>query len=494
MILLAWGQPAGSAADMTVRANTSSLQMPAIYTDGMVLQRGDSLRIAGTADAKSRIKVSIGKQSSSTEAGADGEWEVKMPAPETGGPYTLTITDGEKKLRYEDVLVGDVWLCSGQSNMEFMMRQAETATTDIPSSACNEIRLFDQKARWRTDAVQWSTEALDSVNALEYFKETRWEAATKETVADFSAVAYYFGKVLQDSLKVPIGLICNAVGGSPAESWVDRQALEEHFPAILKNWKGNDFIQPWVRERAALNISLSENELQRHPYEPCYLFEAGIMPLGHFPVKGVIWYQGESNAHNLEAHERLFALLVESWREYWQDEELPFYYVQLSSLNRPSWPAFRDSQRRLMQSIPNVGMVVSSDKGDSLDVHPRDKKPIGERLARMALSQTYHWQDVVPSGPLFRSVHRNGNTVEVEFDYGENMQGEGGEPIVSFELAEYDGLYKPAEAVVSGNVLKVSSKEVGNPRYIRYGWQPFTRANLVNGSGLPASTFSARVE
>lgn len=190
------------------------------------------------------------------------------------------------------------------------------------------------------------------------------------------------------------------IGGSPAEAWIDRNTLEYRFPAILRNWTKNDFIQDWVRGRAALNVRKSENNRQRHPYEPCYLFEAGIRPLRQFPLKGVIWYQGESNAHNKDVHEKLFKLLVESWRKNWSNSEMPFYYVQLSSIDRPSWPWFRDSQRRLMKDIRNTGMVVSSDKGDSLNVHPTDKRPIGERLAYWALNKTYGWKHIVPSGPL----------------------------------------------------------------------------------------------
>lgn len=160
--------------------------------------------------------------------------------------------------------------------------------------------------------------------------------------------------MLQDSLNVPVGLICNAVGGSPTEAWIDRSTLEYQFPSILKNWTQNDFIQEWVRGRALTNMQKRTDNLQRHPYEPCYLYEAGIRTLEQYPIKGVIWYQGESNAHNMDAHKKLFRLLVESWRRNWQSPELPFYFVQLSSLNRPSWPWFRDSQRQLMLQIPHT--------------------------------------------------------------------------------------------------------------------------------------------
>lgn len=475
-----------------ITGDFGGLQMSMLYTDSMVLQRNIPLHIQGMANAGAMVTVSIAKQKQTVKVGSDGHWEVTLLPLSAGGPYTLTITDGQKTtLQYKDILAGEVWLCSGQSNMEFMMKEAISGKQDIPLATNSRIRLFDMKARWRTNAVEWESTVLDSLNSLQYYKDTKWETVSPQSARDFSAIAYYFGKMLQDSLKVPVGLICNAVGGSPAEAWIDRNTLEYRFPAILRNWTKNDFIQDWVRGRAALNVRKSENNRQRHPYEPCYLFEAGIRPLRQFPLKGVIWYQGESNAHNKDVHEKLFKLLVESWRKNWSNSEMPFYYVQLSSIDRPSWPWFRDSQRRLMKDIRNTGMVVSSDKGDSLNVHPTDKRPIGERLAYWALNKTYGWKHIVPSGPLFRSAEFRNGAVYVSFDYGEGMHSADGKALRTFEVAEIDGLFEPAIAEVENNCLKVYSKNLKSPRYVRYGWQPFTRANLVNAAGLPASTFRA---
>lgn len=298
--------------------------------------------------------------------------------------------------------------------------------------------------------------------------------------------------MLRDSLKVPVGLICNAIGGAPTEAWVDRNTLETQFPAILRNWLQNDFIQDWVRGRAAKNLSNDATRLGRHPYEPCYLYESGILPLQQYPIKGVIWYQGESNAHNMDAHEQLFRLLVDSWRSNWKNPEMPFYFVQLSSLNRPSWTWFRDSQLRLMKSIPNTGMAVSSDQGDSLDVHPTHKQPVGERLGRWALNQTYG-HAVTPSGPIYNNVVKEGNHLVVSFTYGDGLRTSDGKSPSCFEIAEEDGLFYPAQVKIEGSKVRVSSPEVKAPRYVRYAWQPFTRANLVNKEGLPASTFRGEV-
>lgn len=473
-----------------ITGDYGGLKMPLLYTDNMVLQREVPLTIQGTANAGDQVTVSIADRQMKTKVGPNGKWSVTLCPLKAGEPYTLKISTNQKVLQYHNVLAGEVWLCSGQSNMEFMLKQASTARLDIPCAADQELRLYDMKARWRTNAVEWETTVLDSLNHLQYYKDTEWKECAPETVSDFSAIAYYFGKMLRDSLKVPVGLICNAVGGSPTEAWIDRTSLEYHFPAILKDWTQNDFIQEWVRGRAALNIKKSVNNRQRHPYEPCYLYESGIRPLEQYPIRGIIWYQGESNAHNWEAHEALFKLLVNAWRKNWNDDCLPFYYVQLSSLDRPSWPWFRDSQRRMLNEISDIGMAVSSDHGDSLDVHPTCKQPVGERLARWALNKTY-LKDIVPSGPLFRGADVRGEKVYLSFDYGQGMRSSDGKSLRCFEVAEFEGVYYPATAEVVGEQVKVYSKEVRNPRYVRYGWQPFTRANLVNRAGLPASTFRA---
>ena len=210
-----------------------------------------------------------------------------------------------------------------------------------------------------------------------------------------------------------------------------------------------------------------------------------------FSDNGVIGYQGESNAHNIEAHEQLFSLLVKSWREN-RENDFPFYYVQLSGMNRPSWPAFRDSQRRLSEKIPHTGMAVSFDYGDSTDVHPKHKKPVGQRLARLALNQTYQKRHVVPTGPLFQSVSFDNGKATVSFMYANKLQTSDGKPLREFEAAEIDGLYYPAEAKIVNNKVVVESNQVRNIHFVRYAWKPFSHGNLVNEEGLPASTFSSK--
>lgn len=467
------------------------LQIPAIYADNMVLQRDQALTVSGKANAGEKVSLSIGEQYKEAYTDKNGNWKIEIAPLKTEQTYELDICSQTNQYHFKNILAGDVWLCSGQSNMAFQMKESVPEEVEEQlryASQCLDIRLYNRKVRWETTPAAWSSAALDSVNNHVYYQDARWDMCSEETVRQASAVAFAFGRMLADSLQVPIGLILNPVGGSPVESWIDRKTLEFDFPDVLYVWQENDFIQPWVRERAKQNMEYASSKLQRHPYEPAYLFESGISPLKGFPIKGVIWYQGESNAHNIEAHEKLFPLLVRSWRSFWEKEDLPFYYVQLSSLNRPSWPQFRDSQRRLMYTVPDVGMVVSSDRGDSLDVHPRYKKEVGERLARWALAQTYDYL-VVPSGPLVQSVEFVRDTAVVSFDFADCLQTSDQQPLQGFEIATYDGFYFPAQTKIEGSIVKVWSEKVADPRFVRYGWQPFTRANLINGERLPASTF-----
>ena len=471
-----------------ITGNYGGLSMSSLYADYMVLQRDVPLDIHGTANTGEKITVEIGGQKAKATADNQGKWSVVLSPMQAAEDLTLTITAGKQRKVFSHVAVGEVWLCSGQSNMAFMLCQAESGKQDIAAADDPQLRLFDMKGRWETYDVAWPASCLDSLNHLQYFHETTWQPSTPASASRFSAVGYYYGRMLRQKLGVPVGLICNAVGGAPTEAWVDRNSLETSFPNILSNWLHNDFIQDWVRGRAAKNLTNDQTKLGRHPYEPCYLYESGILPLQRYPIKGVIWYQGESNAHNKDAHAKLFSLLVDGWRQNWHNPDMPFYFVQLSSLNRPSWPWFRDSQLRLMKEISNTGMAVSSDHGDSLDVHPRRKQPIGERLARWALAKTYG-QDITPSGPVFSSVTRQADALIVSFLYADGLQTSDGKSPSCFEIAEEDGLFQPATVTIEGNTVRLTSPTLKHPRYVRYAWQPFTRANLVNGDQLPASTF-----
>ena len=373
--------------------------------------------------------------------------------------------------------------------MAFMVKEMKDSTALVGCDDKN-LRFFDMKAKWNTNNRKWSDAAIESVQKLQYYDVQGWKECSEASAHRFSAVGYFFGKMLRENLDVPIGLICNAIGGSTTESWIDRHTLESEIPGIYKDWMNNDYTQDWARKRAAKNIGAPQSGATRHPYEPSYLFESGVLQLEHFPIKGVIWYQGESNAHNVELHENLFQLLIKSWRSYWNQPELPFYFVQLSSLNRPSWPHFRDSQRRLAETIPFTGMAVSSDVGDSLDVHPKNKRSVGERLAKVALHDTYG-KNIEYSGPVFDKAYMKSGKLYVEFTHAKGLGTSDGEPLRTIEIAGKDKIFRPVSAVIKNGkvIIEVTEK----PKYIRYAWQPFTRANLVNQSGFPASTFCEEI-
>ena len=427
------------------------LSLPAIYSDHMVIQRDKPFVLQGKANAGSKIAAQLGKEKQRTTTASDGTWQLTFkPRKATREPISLTVTDGDTTIMRSNILVGEVWLCSGQSNMVFMLRQATNAKENIAEALTKEdLRIYDMRPRVYTDAISWDSTSLERLNRLDYYIPTQWQALTADNAPQFSAIAYHFGSMLADSLDVPVGIICNAVGGAPIESFIDRHTLEHHpeLVDILTDWHNNDRIQPWVRSRGAQNIKLSTNPLQRHPYEPCYLYEAGIAPLAGFPLRGFIWYQGESNAHNVELFASEFPALIDSWRKTWNDAALPFHFVQLSSINRPSWPHFRDVQRQLAMQIPHCEMAVSSDKGDSLDVHPRDKRPIGERLCRIALHHNYGYTHLIPSGPTIRSAENRGKSIVLTFDHAEKMHSADGASLKTFEIADEYGFYYPADKV-----------------------------------------------
>ena len=473
------------------------LSLPAIYSDNMVIQRDKPFVVHGTANAEEEVTVKLGKQKRKTTVADDGTWKVTFaPMQADGKSHTLTVRCNKEEITYSNIVVGEVWLCSGQSNMAFMVKESSHKEQSLANLKEKDIRLYDMKPCVMTNNIEWDSIDLIKLNSHDYYQPASWQMQNEQNVLAFSAVAYHFGAMLADSLGVPVGLICNAVGGAPAEAFIDRKTLEFHpvLVDILYNWRNNDMIQDWCRGRAGKNIAKSNNSLQRHPYEPCYLYETGIMPIAGYPIKGAIWYQGESNAHNVELHEVIFPTLIESWRKTWDNPEMPFYFVQLSSINRPSWPHFRDSQRRMAAEIPYCDFAVSSDKGNPTDVHPKDKAPIGERLARLALNQTYDKIHIAQHGPTPVSAKVVDGKTIVEFTNAKELRTSDGEPLRELETAGAIGDFSPIEKEttvrIDGNCI-IIDKAVYR---IRYAWKPYSNGNLINEAGLPASTFSISVK
>ena len=428
----------------------------------------------------------------------------------------LAIATEDTVALYRDVAVGEVWIAAGQSNMSWPVARAAERAEARPTG---RIRLFRADPTFADERGRLDSTELARLNRLDYIRNPQGWVSGSDTAAveEFSAVAWFFGQMLADSLGagVPVGLIEISLGGAPAEAFVSRRILEDD-PAlvdVLYDWRNNEMAQDWVRGVIRGNLEGVKNPLQRHFFEPAYLYESRVAPLAAgYDAEGVIWYQGESNAHNAELHERLFPAVVKSFREAFNQNFygrlMPFYFVQLSSLNRPSWPHFRESQRRLEERLhgwDNVHMVVSSDLGDSTDVHPRHKKPIGERLARRCLFQRYSYPnrfkslETAQSPTVIDGATQYYDTVFV--DFSRPLATLDDEPVRGFEIEAADGKFYPATGRIEGRqVILTASSEgplrlQGTPPRIRYGWQPFTRANLcgVAPYRMPVSTFEIRV-
>lgn len=472
-----------------ITGNYGGLKLAPVFMDHMVFQQKANIRVWGKADAGDEVVGAFGKQVGKCVASESGDWALTFDPVPAGGPYTLKVSSGNRQvIVLNDLMVGELWVCAGQSNMEFPLKEAAAASGDVLRSANPGIRLLNLKGIVRADDSRWDSLSLEKINKLE-FQEGEWNACNPESAAGFSAIGYFFGKMLNEKLEVPVGLIQVSVGGAPIEAFIDRRTLEfdPRLVDVLYNWKKNDFIMDWCRQRAALNLSGSNNELQRHPFEPAYIYEAGIQQLAGLPVRGVIWYQGESNAHNAEHYLAAFPALVQSWRKTFGNPEMPFYFAQLSSLNRPSWPCFRDVQRQLSRSVSHTGMVVTTDLGDSLDVHPTRKREVGERFAQLALHNIFD-RKLACCSPEVLGFRQKGAQVRVRFDHAVQLGTSDQSAVREFEVAGPEGIFEPVSASVEANEIVIQTK-FKDVQKVRYGWKPFSRGNLINECGFPASTF-----
>jgi sialate O-acetylesterase len=466
------------------------LQLPPLFTDHMILQRQQPIRIWGLANAGDTVSVGLGLSKSTAIAGVSGKWQVELPEMNASfQPLVLQISDGHRNIVVKDILIGDVWVCSGQSNMDFPMSQCTNSSSLLSKTDISRpIRLFSYKVYAPTDQRPWTEKELEKANELNFFSGS-WQQDSKEAAKQFSAVGYSFGNSIFQHEKIPVGLIQIAVGGSPLISWVSREGLlsDPLFMPALANWRQSDYIMSWCRERANLNLKNATTSLQRHTYEPCFNFEAAIARLVPYAIKGIVWYQGESDTENCELYQKLFPLFVQDWRRHWK-ANLPFYYVQLPSLERPSWNYFRDAQRRLLSQVPGSYMAITSDLGHPTDVHFPDKIPVGERLARLALNKTYG-RSIVASGPLVKSARMSGKYIRIDFNNSQGLNTLRRAPLQGFELVTDRGAFIPVGGLIKNNSVYIPIPPRSKIDKVVYAWQPFTTANLINSGNLPASTF-----
>ena len=481
----------------------------------MVLLQGMPLAIFGTADPGEPITVEFAGAQAESRADAAGRWQVTLPPqPACREPRPLVISGRDHTLTLDDVLVGEVWLCAGQSNMLLPLARATDATREIAAATRPLLRLYDWRAAAGGDRGGYTAAQLAALEPGR-FATGQWRPCTPETAAGFSAVGYFFGARLAEVLDVPVGIIAVAVGGTPAEAWVaraDLAAAAATRPLVAGDWLENPALAGWCSDRARDNLARARRAGDRipgddlgphHPFKPGFMWEAGVAPFVPLAIRGVCWYQGESNADSparVAQHEAIFPALVAGWRRAWARPELPFGVVQLPGLGRPDWPAFRDSQRRLVEATPHAGLVVTIDLGDPREVHPADKRPIGERLASWALADTYG-RPGPATGPRPLSAARTADGgARVTFtSTGGGLTTRDGGPPVLVEVAGADGEFQPATASIEGEALVVrpaGERPSGGIQKIRHAWRPFPepRPNLTGKTGLPATPFELEVE
>jgi len=492
----------------------AQVTLPKILSSHMVIQRGLPVHVWGMAAAGEDVQVSFRGETRSATAGSLGRWSVFLPPGAAGGPFELTVKGtpapsgtppavagaGESSLpqtlTLTDVLVGDVWVASGQSNMEFAMRQAATADQDLPHAAIAQIRLLMVNKK----ASEYPLDDADTDG---------WAVSSPETARDFSAVAWYFAREIQQREHVPVGVIDSTWGGTVAEAWTRLAALGEDaaLSPLFVSWgkmteREEDALLAGKQEQRlrdeAKAAGKPEPQFPWHPqllsWGPGMLWNGMIAPLTPLPISGVIWYQGESNSALARAplYQRIFSTLIEDWRREWGVGDFPFLYVQISnykSTPAEDWAELREQQLKTL-ALRNTAMAVTIDIGNPDNVHPTDKLDVGLRLTLAARALSYG-EDISYSGPIYRQATPEGKTIRVWFEHHARGLAAKGGSLTGFEVAGADGKFVPATASIDGNTVVAGSDLVVEPKYVRYGWANSPQCNLFNGEGLPASPFTS---
>jgi sialate O-acetylesterase len=474
---------------------TAQLKLAVAFSDNMILQRNQPILVWGTGVAGKTIACSLGEEAATTTVSHTGQWTITLPARKaTDKPLAMQVSMGAEKIRLDNILIGDIWLCIGQSNMEWPLKREQHWPDEQKQTNQPLIRFLNPPPAGRyVYNVKFGDSLLQRLTEQKFYAWDGWQSANISTAADMSAVAWYFARRVQADVGVPIGLINLSIGGAPLESFIGLEALAADTAFRHKvngNWLYNDALPVWIRQRGLQNLEnvhyrYGDENGPNHAFKPGFAFKSGVLPLKNLPISGVLVYQGESNAEetaSVEEYGKLFRRLTDQYRQIWGRPELPFYWVQLSSIERPLWPAFREAQRKLLDSIKYGGMAVTTDHGLPNDVHPPNKKIVGERLARWALKDVYQLP-IVASGPIpVRAKYRR-HQVVVRFSHAGGLQTSDGEPLREFS---FDG-----KTSISAKIRnkKVVIPALEKPDAVWYGWQPFSKGNLVNREGLPASTF-----
>lgn len=472
-----------------------------IYGSHMVLPQGRQVPVTGTTDTPSKpIEITFG--SAKVKARIEGKtWKAVLPPlPVSTEGKALSAEQGDSKTTFEDVLVGEVWLASGQSNMLFRLNQASGGAEAIAQSANPLLRIYHAEPQVPTSSPAYGEKEKKLLQEGNMFAGS-WAVSGPASTPRMSAVGYYFGQKLQKELGMPVGVIHTSLGGSEMMAWLPASMLKkkEYKSCATSRWLESPYMSAWVRGRARQNIG---SDLSApHPYKPSYLFETGIAPWTGFPISGVIWYQGESDAEiaSMPQNKKLLTDLIASWREAFRAPELPFAMVQLPRIRdksplRAYWPEFRQVQSEVAREMPGVYNVVTIDLGSTnSNVHPPRKVEVGERLANTVAACVYG-KKVPYSGPVPVKAQVRGSSVVLGLKYAQGLATADGAAPTGFEVAGRDGRFVPAEARIEGSSLVVHAREVAKPAMVRYGWFTYMEPNLVNSARLPAAPFSIELK
>jgi sialate O-acetylesterase len=465
----------------------ADVTLPAVLAEHMVIQRGLPVHVWGKATPDEAVTVSFRGESKSTKADAFGHFTIYLAPGEAGGPFELTVK-GNNTVDFKDVLVGDVWVASGQSNMEFKLRQGDNAAAEIAAAKFPKIR-----------RMVVTRKVADY--PMEDAAVQPWMESMPETAPNASAVAYFFARHLQEKEGgVPMGIVETFWGGTPVESWMSLRAIGEDpgLMPIMREWAKS--VEAWPMTMAQYENRLKTwkegtpkpGKPETGPggsWQPAGLYNAMIAPVTPYAIKGAIWYQGESNASPARSpvYAAAFQAMIRDWRRAWGEGDFPFFFVQLANFKaNPSWPEIREAQRQTL-SLANTGMAVTIDIGNPTNIHPTNKQDVGLRLALAARAVAYG-EKLEYSGPMFRQATREGSSIRVWFDHAGGLMAKGGD-LRGFEMAGPNGKFSPATAKLDGVTVVVSSTEVAAPVLVRYGWADNPDCNLYNAAGLPASPF-----
>ncbi len=478
----------------------ADVKLPAIISDNMVLQQDTPAGVWGWADAGEKVSVKFAEKSAEAVADAAGKWSVKLAGLAAGTTGELTIA-GRNTLTVKNVAVGEVWVCSGQSNMEWVVANAKDVEQETKAADFPMIRMYTVQKSPKAEPVE------DTVG--------KWEVCTPQTVGHFSAVGYFFGRRLYQTLKQPIGLIHTSWGGTPAELWTPKPVLAANpvFKPILDSWEKAVATYPEAKAKYDADLAAWKEATKTPPAagekppqqpraprgadvfgSPACLYNGMIAPLLPYTIRGAIWYQGEANAGQPDLYKILFPTMIRSWREAWKIDEFPFLFVQLANFMQrheqptdTSWARLREAQLETLE-LPHTGMAVIIDIGESDNIHPKNKQDVGLRLALQA-EATVYYRDQEYSGPLPGGFQIEDGKARLTFRNGEGMKTSDGGKLKGFAIAGEDKKFVWADAEIQGDHVIISSATVPNPVAVRYAWDDNPDCNLINGTGLPASPF-----